>query len=102
MPVLAPHDVAVLNRHPKLIFTDATGEPIEFLNDIRFDTDALISQGTTNTVVERDFADYAVIDLGVTDPQIYMVEMYTKVYSRANFKRVFNETIEALKNAEPA
>jgi hypothetical protein len=102
MPVLAPHDVAVLNRHPKLIFTNATAEPIEFTNDIRFDPDSLVKEVTTETVVERDYADYAVIDLGVPNAQIYVVEMYTTVYSRQNFKRVFNQTIEALKNAESA
>jgi hypothetical protein len=91
MPVKAPEDIAAASRHPQIIVTDAfLNDPFEFKTDARFDPIPALKEASELVIVDRDVAEFSVIDLGASGQQIYPVVMFSPTYNRENYEKVFD------------
>lgn len=90
MAVRLPLDQAIAHRYPAVIATDAfLNDTLVFNADTRFDAFTALQDAADFPMVTRDEASFNVVDIGIDEPQIYSVEMYSPTYSRTNYFRVF-------------
>lgn len=90
MAVRLPLDQAIAHRYPTVITTDAfLNDGLVFNADTRFDALSALQEAADFPMVDRDEASFAVVDIGIDEPQIYSVQMYSPTYSRTNYYRVF-------------
>lgn len=84
-------------RRPKLLFTQAyLDDPITVNNDERFIPETKLASLDVISVVERDQADFASIDINESEPQNFPVHMMTRVFERTDFLRVIDKEFKQL------
>lgn len=97
MAELAPKDVIASLRRPKQIYTEGfLDDPLKFDTDKRLEVETLLRELNEITMVERDQAEFAVIDIGADGEEYYPVPMYTLDYNRSDVERKVNKRITEL------
>jgi hypothetical protein len=93
MADLSPFRDAFLHKTPRQLFTQGyLDDPIQFTTDVRLDPEVLIRKEDFFTVVTRDSADFAEINLAAIDPVYYPVSTSTPVYDRVKFSQRLDRT----------
>jgi|SRR6185312_362811 len=101
MSVLAPDDVIAALRRPKLIFTqDFLNDPIEFPPDPRFIPVTVLKQLNIIEIIDRDQAEFAIIELNSeldqSNDRYYPSTMFSPTYNRDDVKRIIDVNITQL------
>lgn len=97
MAELAPNELIASLRKPKQIFTQAyLDDPIQFQVDERFQPETVLRQMNEFSVVERDNANFAVVDSGVTGSSYYPVLMNSPVFNRTVFTKNIDRNFRQL------
>lgn len=87
---------AFLRRTPQQLFTQGyLDDPIQFTTDIRLTPEILVKQEDFYTVVDRDEADFAEINLAATSAVFYPVATFSPVYDRTKFQQQMNSQIKS-------
>ena len=95
MADLASTDVIKALRRPETVFTENyLNDPIRFAPDPRFHPESVIRQLNEYNVIERDNAEFAVVDLNADGAQFYPLPMITPIYKKAVVRKVVNTKIE--------
>lgn len=88
MAEIAPKDLIYALRKPKVIFTKAfVDDPITFNTDERLLPDSLVRQTETISVVERDVANFAIVDTGVSGSVYYPSFMMSPTYKQEHVEK---------------
>lgn len=97
MAELAPKDVIASLRRPRLIFTDAyLNDPIKFEVDDRFQPETVLKQLDDIAIIDRDGAQFAIVDVGVSGSLYYPVEMNSPLYKRSMLLKNIDTTFRQL------
>jgi hypothetical protein len=77
-------------RRPLIIYTDAyLNDPIQFTRDIRFDAESALRNADPNLpIIDRDEAEFAVVDLNSQDSQYYTAQTYRDEVNRDDYQKV--------------
>jgi hypothetical protein len=90
MAILAPADLIASLRRPKTVFTENyLNDPIRFPPDERFYPVSALRQLGEYTVVERDNAEFPVVDLNATGSQYYAVTMVSPTFKRDVVRKLY-------------
>ena len=83
-------------RYPDLLITDGyLNDPIEFEPDSRFEPKTVVDQFTElPNQISRDFAEFLQIDRNSDNPQLLTINMFSGLYRRDLFTRVFGRRAE--------
>lgn len=86
MAELAPKEVIASLRRPKVLFTKAyLDTAIKTKTDERFHPETSLRQLNEIAVVDRDGANFALVDVGVSGSVYYPVHMTSPVYDPIGF-----------------
>jgi hypothetical protein len=76
-----------------MIFTDAyRDDPIQFKPDQRLIPETVLRQLDSESLVERDPAEYAVVNVNAANSVNYTVTMISAVYNRDDVERKIDKT----------
>ncbi len=93
MAQLAPEDVVASMRRPEVITTHAyINDPIKFTVDGRFYPETVLAQIGEIPIVDRDGANFAVIEYGTTGKTFYPIPMTSPIYKHAAVKKHIDHT----------
>lgn len=85
--------------NPTVVHADGYNDLVIFNVQNRFADKSLLRVFTIKDAVQRDFANFAMVNLSSTTPQYYSISMQGPVYNKTSIAGAIDTTIRELLNA---